>query len=171
MLRIKVPKDGQEVTTAQNVKVWLNPQRDITHAFSSYTYTASAMLMREGVTVAHAWFIESGGLETDVEAFDFVMRKFAEETIEGKSLKDAFLVSGYTDLPLRTRLAVGASLIQVLMSAYHHGMVEALFDGKDALKFIPVHCVQEQLGFFQRLGAKLDRFLGRRVDIAPKGGR
>jgi hypothetical protein len=127
MIQWKLPRDGANMKNAGGGEVFMNPQRDIAHAFNSYVLRTFEMVTNPDSALMK-WYYTNGGTDDDLVLVARFFRKFLEITA-GKPdialLAEASKEAGYSELPLLARLVVGHAMMNVVTSAFFQGFREA----------------------------------------------
>jgi hypothetical protein len=126
MMQWKIPSGGASMKTAGGGDVYMNPQRDIAHAFNQYVLSTFAIVTNPECPLMK-WYYDNGGKEEDLVLGARFFRKFMENTalkVELGKLTDISKESGYNELPILVRLVVGHAFMNVVLSAYFHGFRE-----------------------------------------------
>jgi hypothetical protein len=115
------------VPTSTGQMLWINPGRDIVHAWPGYMARAQEVLTQTAPVVS-AWFRKNGGTAEQWQQFnEFIVAFSATVTDpEVKTVGDAMRVAGYDRLSLNARLSVGHALFNVMLGAYFAGCRECL---------------------------------------------
>jgi len=110
-------------------QVWMNPQRDIAHAFPDYIYRATAILEKGTLYRFFDVFEAEGGKPEQVgEVVRFWQRYFENcSSAEYSTQKEAFNDAGFESLDMRAVGVAATSLMFVVLSAYYVGLQEATF--------------------------------------------
>jgi hypothetical protein len=125
MLQISVPDTGAMVPLPNGKKVWMNPQRDLLHAFPNYI-DATYRALKDPESPSRQWYAKEGGTFEELNAAYGMIVKFSDACARQPipTLEEAVKESGYAALPLRARLVVGQALLGAMLGAYYKGCAE-----------------------------------------------
>ena len=165
-LQMRIPRSGTEIESPSGKSVWMDPGRDIAHAFTTYCAKVDDVMELQDSN-AMSWYYANAGTDEDRAAFFKFLAEFIRQTgnfEEAHNLATALTNAGYLQLPLNVRLAGGHAFLNVLLGAFFKGAREASLGSGSILadslfvkdKYVPTRGLKGRLrGWLLRLASTL----------------